>query len=154
MTDKLEDTSLRLKDEMDLYRKMMDKLRQNRQQFQKEKEEMQEVGGLFFSFCQRLGALFVLVPIWFCSSCAICVVDRRPASRAGAFAHVQAGDREARTRSELFLRAVRLHQQDQGGGAGARSQEAQTGSDETVRQYRFSRMCVESWGCYFYTMGK
>lgn len=44
MTDKLEDTSLRLKDEMDLYRKMMDKLRQNRQQFQKEKEEMQEVG--------------------------------------------------------------------------------------------------------------
>lgn len=45
MTDKLEDTSLRLKDEMDLYRKMMDKLRQNRLQFQKEKEEMQEVGG-------------------------------------------------------------------------------------------------------------
>ncbi|TNM86190.1 hypothetical protein fugu_008461 [Takifugu bimaculatus] len=43
MTDKLEDTSLRLKDEMDLYRKMMDKLRQNRQQFQKEKEEMQEL---------------------------------------------------------------------------------------------------------------
>ena len=45
MTDKLEDTSLRLKDEMDLYRKMMDKLRQNRHQFQKEKEAMQEVGG-------------------------------------------------------------------------------------------------------------
>lgn len=45
MTDKLEDTSLRLRDEMDLYKKMMDKLRQNRQQFQKEKEEMQEVGG-------------------------------------------------------------------------------------------------------------
>lgn len=43
MTDKLEDTSLRLKDEMDLYKKMMDKLRQNRQQFQKEKEAMQEV---------------------------------------------------------------------------------------------------------------
>lgn len=43
MTDKLEDTSLRLKDEMDLYRKMMDKLRQNRNQFQKEKENMQEV---------------------------------------------------------------------------------------------------------------
>ncbi|XP_034059351.1 rab11 family-interacting protein 4B isoform X3 [Gymnodraco acuticeps] len=43
MTDKLEDTSLRLKDEMDLYRKMMDKLRQNRQQFQKEKEAMQEL---------------------------------------------------------------------------------------------------------------
>ncbi|XP_018520621.1 rab11 family-interacting protein 4B isoform X3 [Lates calcarifer] len=43
MTDKLEDTSLRLKDEMDLYRKMMDKLRQNRLQFQKEKEAMQEL---------------------------------------------------------------------------------------------------------------
>ncbi|XP_008274773.1 rab11 family-interacting protein 4B [Stegastes partitus] len=43
MTDKLEDTSLRLKDEMDLYRKMMDKLRQNRQQFQKEKDAMQEL---------------------------------------------------------------------------------------------------------------
>ncbi|RVE76311.1 hypothetical protein OJAV_G00008310 [Oryzias javanicus] len=43
MTNKLEDTSLRLKDEMDLYRKMMDKLKQNRQQFQKEKEAMQEL---------------------------------------------------------------------------------------------------------------
>ncbi|KAG9350443.1 hypothetical protein JZ751_026805 [Albula glossodonta] len=42
MTDKLEDTSLRLKDEMDLYRKMMDKLRQNRHEFQKEREAMQE----------------------------------------------------------------------------------------------------------------
>uniref|UniRef100_A0A3B3WV21 FIP-RBD domain-containing protein n=1 Tax=Poecilia mexicana TaxID=48701 RepID=A0A3B3WV21_9TELE len=43
MTDKLEDTSLRLKDEMDLYRKMMDKLKQNREQFQKEKDAMQEL---------------------------------------------------------------------------------------------------------------
>ncbi|KAM8843279.1 rab11 family-interacting protein 4B isoform 5-T5 [Synchiropus picturatus] len=43
MTDKLEDTSLRLKDEMDLYKKMMDKLRQNRQQFQREKDGMQEL---------------------------------------------------------------------------------------------------------------
>ncbi|XP_062304420.1 rab11 family-interacting protein 4B isoform X2 [Osmerus eperlanus] len=43
MTDKLEDTSLRLKDEMDLYRKMMDKLRQNRHEFQKEREAMQEL---------------------------------------------------------------------------------------------------------------
>uniref|UniRef100_A0A3Q0R7P7 RAB11 family interacting protein 4 (class II) b n=1 Tax=Amphilophus citrinellus TaxID=61819 RepID=A0A3Q0R7P7_AMPCI len=43
MTDKLEDTSLRLKDEMDLYKKMMDKLRQNRHQFQKEKDAMQEL---------------------------------------------------------------------------------------------------------------
>ncbi|XP_041633714.1 rab11 family-interacting protein 4A isoform X1 [Cheilinus undulatus] len=43
MTDKLEDTSLRLKDEMDLYRKIMDKLWQNRHEFQKEKENMQEL---------------------------------------------------------------------------------------------------------------
>lgn len=46
MTDKLEDTSLRLRDEMDLYRKIMDKVKQNRLQFQKEKEAMQEVGGI------------------------------------------------------------------------------------------------------------
>uniref|UniRef100_A0A671M113 Rab11 family-interacting protein 4A n=1 Tax=Sinocyclocheilus anshuiensis TaxID=1608454 RepID=A0A671M113_9TELE len=43
MTDKLEDTSLRLKDEMDLYRKVMDKLWQNRHEFQKEREAMQEL---------------------------------------------------------------------------------------------------------------
>uniref|UniRef100_A0A8K9Y5A5 RAB11 family interacting protein 4 (class II) a n=1 Tax=Oncorhynchus mykiss TaxID=8022 RepID=A0A8K9Y5A5_ONCMY len=43
MTDRLEDTSLRLKDEMDLYRKMMDKLWQNRHEFQKEREAMQEL---------------------------------------------------------------------------------------------------------------
>lgn len=43
MTDKLEDTSLRLKDEMDLYRKIMDKLWQNRHEYQKEKHAMQEV---------------------------------------------------------------------------------------------------------------
>lgn len=47
MTDKLEDTSLRLKDEMDLYRKMMDKLWQNRHEFQKEREAMQEVAHVF-----------------------------------------------------------------------------------------------------------
>uniref|UniRef100_A0A4W6C1H6 RAB11 family interacting protein 4 (class II) a n=1 Tax=Lates calcarifer TaxID=8187 RepID=A0A4W6C1H6_LATCA len=43
MTDKLEDTSLRLKDEIDLYRKIMDKLWHNRHEFQKEKEAMQEL---------------------------------------------------------------------------------------------------------------
>ncbi|XP_047669710.1 rab11 family-interacting protein 4B isoform X4 [Tachysurus fulvidraco] len=43
VTDKLEDTSLRLKDEMDLYRKMMDKLRQNRTDYQTEREAMQEL---------------------------------------------------------------------------------------------------------------
>lgn len=51
MTDKLEDTSLRLKDEMDLYRKMMDKLWQNRHEFQKEREAMQEVAQRM-SFCR------------------------------------------------------------------------------------------------------
>ncbi|XP_061568081.1 rab11 family-interacting protein 4A [Cololabis saira] len=43
MTDKLEDTSLRLSDELDLYRKIMDKLWHNRHEFQKEKEAMQEL---------------------------------------------------------------------------------------------------------------
>ncbi|MEE6507017.1 hypothetical protein FKM82_007946 [Ascaphus truei] len=43
MSDKLEDTSLRLKDEMDLYKKMMDKLRQNRLHFQKERDATQEL---------------------------------------------------------------------------------------------------------------
>ncbi|KAK2857372.1 hypothetical protein Q7C36_005291 [Tachysurus vachellii] len=43
VTDKLEDTSLRLKDEMDLYRKMMDKMRQNRNDYQTEREAMQEL---------------------------------------------------------------------------------------------------------------
>ncbi|XP_033945801.1 rab11 family-interacting protein 4A isoform X2 [Pseudochaenichthys georgianus] len=43
MTDKLEDTGLRLMDEMDLYRKIMDKLWQNRHEFNKEKEAMQEL---------------------------------------------------------------------------------------------------------------
>ncbi|XP_078082011.1 rab11 family-interacting protein 4B [Mustelus asterias] len=43
ITYKLEDTSLRLKDEMDLYKKMMDKMRWNRHEFQKEREVMQEL---------------------------------------------------------------------------------------------------------------
>uniref|UniRef100_A0A8D1Z7Z4 Rab11 family-interacting protein 4 n=1 Tax=Sus scrofa TaxID=9823 RepID=A0A8D1Z7Z4_PIG len=43
MSDRLEDTSLRLKDEMDLYKRMMDKLRQNRVEFQKEREATQEL---------------------------------------------------------------------------------------------------------------
>lgn len=63
MTDKLEDTSLRLKDEMDLYRKMMDKLRQNRQQYQKEKDAMQEVCRTILciqTHAQRVGSLSFL----------------------------------------------------------------------------------------------
>ncbi|XP_032994635.1 rab11 family-interacting protein 4 isoform X2 [Lacerta agilis] len=43
MSDRLEDTSLRLKDEMDLYKRMMDKLRQNRLAFNKEREATQEL---------------------------------------------------------------------------------------------------------------
>ncbi|RVE68969.1 hypothetical protein OJAV_G00073150 [Oryzias javanicus] len=43
ISDKLEDTSLRLKDELDLYRKIMDKVWQNRHEFQKEKESTQEL---------------------------------------------------------------------------------------------------------------
>uniref|UniRef100_A0A8D0EAR6 RAB11 family interacting protein 4 n=1 Tax=Salvator merianae TaxID=96440 RepID=A0A8D0EAR6_SALMN len=43
MSDRLEDTSLRLKDEMDLYKRMMDKLRQNRLEFNKEREATQEL---------------------------------------------------------------------------------------------------------------
>nr|XP_057905192.1 rab11 family-interacting protein 4A [Doryrhamphus excisus] len=41
--DKLEDTSLRLKDEVDTYRKIMAKVWQNRREFHKEKESMQEL---------------------------------------------------------------------------------------------------------------
>lgn len=65
MTDKLEDTSLRLKDEMDLYRKMMDKLRQNRQQYQKEKDAMQEVCRTILCTESRL-TLFPLPPTEHC----------------------------------------------------------------------------------------
>ncbi|XP_037544721.1 rab11 family-interacting protein 4A [Nematolebias whitei] len=43
MTEQMEDTSLRLRDEMDLYRTIMDKLWHNRHLFQKEKESMQEL---------------------------------------------------------------------------------------------------------------
>ncbi|KAM4692688.1 rab11 family-interacting protein 4 [Rhinophrynus dorsalis] len=43
MSDKLEDTSLRLKDEMDLYKKLMDKLRQNRLHFQRERDATHEL---------------------------------------------------------------------------------------------------------------
>lgn len=76
--------------------------------------------------------------------CALSLVDRRPAPRAGAFAHVQAGDGAAWTRSELFLRTGGLQQQqDQGGGAGAWSQAAQAGRDEIFPQYHFWSMCEE-----------
>lgn len=118
MTDKLEDTSLRLKDEMDLYRKMMDKLRQNRLQFHKEKEEMQEVGGAISSdhaHGHRVGCLLSLFSLFYSplSHCWYSIVlfisllsvvaDRGPSSRTGAPATLQAGVREARPWSQLFL---------------------------------------------------
>ena len=43
MTDQLEDSSLQLKDEMELYREVVDQLWLHRHQFHKEKEAMQEV---------------------------------------------------------------------------------------------------------------
>ncbi|XP_075998810.1 rab11 family-interacting protein 4A [Genypterus blacodes] len=43
MTDKVEDTSMRLKDELDIYKKIMDRLWHNRREFRKEKEAMQEL---------------------------------------------------------------------------------------------------------------
>lgn len=102
---------------------------------------------LFFSF------MFVLVLELFILHfafvllfmCCLCVVDRRPASRAGAFTHVQAGDGEAWTWSELFLQPVWLRQQNQGSGAGAWSQEAQAGRGEILRQYRCVSACEEHW---------
>lgn len=71
-------------------------------------------------------ALYNVHPFLLC----VCVADRGPASRAGAFAALQAGDGEARSQPQLLLRAGRLQQQEQGGGAGARGQEAQAGTDE------------------------
>lgn len=60
------------------------------------------------------------------------LADRGPASRAGAFAAVQAGSREAWSGPQLFLKPFRFQQQDQGGGARARDQEAQAGTDERL----------------------
>lgn len=62
MSDRLEDTSLRLKDEMDLYKRMMDKLRRNRLEFNKEREATQEVGvacgtGCLFLFSHKINTL-------------------------------------------------------------------------------------------------
>ena len=57
------------------------------------------------------------------------VADRGLASRIGAFAALQAGDGEAWPQRQLFIRAGGLQHQDQGGGAGARGQAAQAGTD-------------------------
>lgn len=72
-----------------------------------------------------------------------CVADRGPASGAGAFAALQAGGREARPQPQLLLWTGRLQQQDQGGGAGARGQEAQAGTDEMHKYFnvQLSKHC-------------
>ena len=62
MSDRLEDTSLRLKDEMDLYKRMMDKLRHNRLEFQKEREATQEVGQSKSSLMGLLGSMSQCLP--------------------------------------------------------------------------------------------
>lgn len=90
MSDRLEDTSLRLKDEMDLYKRMMDKLRQNRLEFQKEREATQEVShrpeppGTSLSVTAAANRLLSHT------------AHRGFAERAGAPADVQAGLRAAR----------------------------------------------------------
>lgn len=175
MTDKLEDTSLRLKDEMDLYRKMMDKLRQNRLQFQKEKEAMQEVGGIIIVIkhthtqskvvCLLHCSLYSLlvfhtsVSQWLCHlihlqitaptlcnvfhpSFIVYIADRGPASRAGTFAGIQAGGRKAWPQPHFLLQPGGFQQQDQGGGARARGQETQAGTDE--RLFSNTLLCMSS----------
>jgi hypothetical protein len=90
MSDRLEDTSLRLKDEMDLYKRMMDKLRQNRLEFQKEREATQEVSHR--PGPPGLRSELLLQPTGFFPRTA----HRGLAERAGAPADVQAGLRAAR----------------------------------------------------------
>ena len=77
--------------------------------------------------------------------------DRGPAAGAGAPAAVPAGDGEAR-RPRLHLRPGRLHQQDPGGGAGARGQEAKAG---TEKKYIFLLETsiasdIYNWRCFVF----
>lgn len=112
MSDRLEDTSLRLKDEMDLYKRMMDKLRQNRLEFQKEREATQEVGP---------GPEGPRFPPWPCSHQRPLphAAHRGLAEGAGAPADVQAGLRAARQGPQRILRPGRVQRQGPRGGAGA-----------------------------------
>lgn len=90
MSDRLEDTSLRLKDEMDLYKRMMDKLRQNRLEFQKEREATQEVN-------HRPGPPRASLSVTAAANRLLShTAHRGLAERAGAPADVQAGLRAAR----------------------------------------------------------
>ena len=121
MSDRLEDTSLRLKDEMDLYKRMMDKLRHNRLEFQKEREATQEVGR------QAPGRPppHVHAPANRPLSPA---AHRGLAEGAGAPADVQAGLRAAGQGPQLVLQPRRVQRQGPRGRVGARGQAAQAGS--------------------------
>lgn len=107
---------------------------------------MQEVGGTIISRpargqsslfalriallpCRYSAVVFIIPLLTLSHSLSLCAADRGPPSRAGAPATLQAGDGEARPRPQLFLWAGRLQLQDPRDGAGARSQEAQAGSD-------------------------
>lgn len=121
MSDRLEDTSLRLKDEMDLYKRMMDKLRQNRLEFQKEREATQEVGPRPEG-CRVLSR--ALAPA---NQPLPCAAHRGLAEGARTPADVQAGLRAAWQGPQLILWPGRVQCQGPRGGAGARDQAAQAG---------------------------
>lgn len=123
MSDKLEDTSLRLKEEMGLYNKMVDKLQQSRQQFHKEKAAMQEVGlNVAHRLCSNTWR-----PLSTLTRC-LCAADGGAAPGAGAPAALQAGGGAARPEPQRLLWALRLQQQEQRGGARAGGQEAPAGT--------------------------
>lgn len=118
MSDRLEDTSLRLKDETDLYKRVMDKLRQNRLEFQKEREATQEVGPRpEGSGVPPRAPAPANRPLPHAA-------HRGPAEGAGAPADVQAGLRAAGQGPQLVLRPGRVQRQGPRGGAGARDQAA------------------------------
>lgn len=131
MSDRLEDTSLRLKDEMDLYKRMMDKLRQNRLEFQKEREATQEVGP---RPAGTRAPSSIPAPANLLLSLA---AHRGLAEGAGAPADVQAGLRAARQGPQCLLWPRRVQCQGPRGGARARGQAAQAGGS--------SSLCVQ-WG--------
>lgn len=104
MSDRLEDTSLRLKDETDLYKRMMDKLRQNRLEFQREREATQEVGPVRGEAGEGGGHQGLLPqPRSHHQPASAHAAHRGLAEGAGAPADVQAGLRAARQGSQLVL---------------------------------------------------
>lgn len=79
--------------------------------------------------------------------------NRGPAPRAGAFAALQAGGREARPGPQLFLWTRRPQLQDQGGRAWARGQETQAGMDQTLRSFYIFLSGLISKGISFFFYG-